>query len=97
MKRIFSYIAQSNRKGEKRVYFTNGDHQAFESLMQGKPGADHYDSGIDGPLPECRSCRFHQPKRRDRFCRFAECPYFPGHMTAISKGNPPQKGGDSAL
>ena len=32
------------------MYFTNGDHRAFESLMQDKPG-DHYDSGVDGALP----------------------------------------------
>ena len=37
------------------MYFTNGDHQAFESLMRDKPG-DNYDSGADGPFPECRSC-----------------------------------------
>ena len=37
------------------MYFTNDDHRAFESLMRDKPG-DHYDSGTDGPFPECRSC-----------------------------------------
>ena len=35
------------------MYFTNGDHRAFESLMQGKPGDDHFDSGVDGLYPEC--------------------------------------------
>ena len=30
------------------MYFTNGDHQAFESLMRDKPGNDHYDSGKEG-------------------------------------------------
>ena len=54
------------------MYFTNGDHRAFESLMQDRPGSDHYDSGVDGPYPECRGCREHQPYRRDRFCRYAE-------------------------
>lgn len=29
------------------MYFTNGDHQAFESLMRDKPG-DNYDSGASG-------------------------------------------------
>ena len=33
------------------MYFTNGDHRAFESLMWDKPG-DQYDSGADGPFPE---------------------------------------------
>ena len=26
------------------MYFTSGSNRAFESLMQGKPGFDHYDS-----------------------------------------------------
>ena len=47
------------------MYFTNGDHQAFESLMRDKPG-DNYDSGADGPFPECRSCRCHRPYPRPR-------------------------------
>lgn len=42
------------------MYFTNGDYRAFESLMRDKPG-DQYDSGADGPYPECRSCRCHRP------------------------------------
>ena len=29
------------------MYFTNGDHRAFESLMRDKP-CDQYDSGADG-------------------------------------------------
>ena len=77
------------------MYFTHGDHRAFESLMQGKPGCDHYDSGVKGPYPECRSCRWHRPYRKDRFCKFAECPYSSDRMTAISKGNPSEKGGDA--
>ena len=52
------------------MYFTNGDHQAFESLMRDKPG-DNYDSGADGPFPECRSCRccHTQRKARHQNCR----------------------------
>jgi len=30
------------------MYFTNGDHQAFESLMRDNPGNDYYDSGKEG-------------------------------------------------
>ena len=78
------------------MFFTNGDHRAFESLMQGRPGGDHYDSGADGPYPECRSCRFHRPQRKDGYCKYAECPYTPGRVTAIGKGSPPEKGGDSS-
>ena len=87
------------------MFFTNGDHQAFESLMRDKPG-DHYDSGADGPFPECRSCRSHRPHRKDRYCKYAECPYAPGRVTAIDQGNPrvtaidqgnpPGKGGEAA-
>ena len=36
------------------MYFTNGDHRAFESLMRDKPGSDHYDSG--------KESRFHVQK-----------------------------------
>ena len=77
------------------MYFTNGDHRAFESLMRGMPGNDHSDSGADGPFPECRSCRCHRPQWKDRYCKYAECPYTPGRMTAIGKGNPPGKGGEA--
>lgn len=76
------------------MQFTNGGHEAFESLMKGRPGSDHYDSGVDGLFPECRTCRYHQPYRSDRYCRYAECPYSPGRMTAISKGNS-MKGGEA--
>lgn len=37
------------------MQFTNGGHRAFESLVQGKPSSDHYDSGMDGLYPECRT------------------------------------------
>lgn len=36
------------------MYFTLGGDRAFESLMQGKPGFDHYDSGDAGATPERR-------------------------------------------
>ncbi len=32
-----------------------------ELLMQTTPGFEDLDSGADGILPECRSCRFHRP------------------------------------
>lgn len=67
------------------MHFTDDGHRAFESLMRGKPGADHYDSGADGPYPECRSCRCHRPYWNDRFCQYSECPYTPGRMTAINR------------
>ena len=56
---------------------TAGDLQALELLMQTTPGFEHFDSGADGILPECRSCRFHRPLLMSResqkiykiFCR----------------------------
>lgn len=74
------------------MYFTSGDHRAFESLMQDRPGSDHYDSGVDGPYLECRGCREHQPYRRDRFCRYVECPFTPGRSTTRAG---PGKGGEA--
>ena len=66
------------------MYFTNGDHRAFKSLMRDKPG-DYYDSGADGPFPECRSCCCHRPYRKDRCCKYSECPYTPGRVIAIER------------
>ena len=54
---------------------TAGDLQALELLMQTTPGFEHFDSGADGILPECRSCRFHRPFWKYQSCVFAECPY----------------------
>ena len=47
----------------------------FEALMKDTPGFDHYDSGYDGILPECRNCRFHRPLWKYQSCVFEECPY----------------------
>lgn len=73
------------------MYFTNGDHRAFESLMQDRSGIDHYGSGVDRPYPECRK---HQTYRRDRFCRYAECHFAPEHSTARAG---PGKGGEAQV
>lgn len=64
------------------VFFSNKEKKAFERMMQERPGTEHFDSGIDGPYPECRQCREHQPYRSDRFCRYAECPFVPGRNTS---------------
>lgn len=48
---------------------------AFDALMQEVPGFNHYDSGYDGIMPECRSCRFHRPLWKYQSCVFEECPY----------------------
>ena len=65
--------------------FTSGKSRAFETLMQSKPGFDHYDSGDDGLYPECRGCHFHRPSWEDRFCYYEECPYTPGRFTFLPK------------
>ena len=51
---------------------TDGDLQALELLMQTTPGFEHFDSGADGILPECRSCRFHRPFWKYQSCVFAD-------------------------
>ena len=63
--------------------FTSGSNRAFESLMQGKPGFDHYDSGDAGAPEDCGDCRFYRPDWKYQFCVYAECPYQPGKLTAL--------------
>ena len=65
------------------MYFTSGGDRAFESLMQGKPGFDHYDSGDAGAPEDCGDCRFYRPDWKYQFCVYAECPYQPGKLTAL--------------
>ena len=60
------------------MYFTSGSDRAFEHLMQGKPGFDHYDSGEAGAPEDCGDCRFYRPGWKYQFCVYAECPYQPG-------------------
>ncbi len=89
---IYPHLALIQPERRNPMYFTNGDHRAFERLMRDKPG-DQYDSGADGPYPECRSCRCHRPFWTYRFCLYQECPFTPGRVTAVGNGHPP-KGGD---
>ena len=48
-------------------------------------GNDHYGSGADGPFPECRGYSCHLQYRKDRYCKYAECPHTPGCMIAIKR------------
>ncbi len=41
------------------MYFTKGKQQAFELLMQQKPGFDRYQSGCAGDDEDCGTCRFY--------------------------------------
>ena len=50
------------------MYFTSGSDRAFEQLMQGKPGFDHYDSGDAGAPEDCGDCRFYRPDWKYQFC-----------------------------
>ena len=63
------------------MYFTSGSDRAFEQLMQGKPGFDHYDSGEAVTPEDCGTCRFYRPHWKYQFCVYAECPYQPGKLT----------------
>jgi len=56
-------------------HFTQGEHAAFESLMQETEADKHFDSGSDGKYPECRSCRYHIPGGFGAQCRYDRCPY----------------------
>ena len=64
------------------MYFTSGSDRAFEQLMQGKPGFDHYDSGEAVTPEDCGTCIFYRPHWKYQFCVYAECPYQPGKLTA---------------
>ena len=54
--------------------YLKGTIVAFELMMQETPYS-RYDSGCDGIMPECRSCRFHRPYWKYQTCVFEECPY----------------------
>ncbi len=62
---------------------TTGKLHSIESLMQDVPGFDHFDSGSDGILPECRKCRFHRPFWKYQSCIYEACPYSPEHISTI--------------
>ena len=79
------------------MYFTSGSNRAFESLMQGKPGFDHYDSGDAGAPEDCGDCRFYRPDWKYQFCVYAECPYQPGKLTALDAVKFQVKGVDDEM
>ena len=53
---------------------------AFEAMMKETPYAK-YDSGYDGIIPECRTCRFHRPHWKYQSCMFENCPYSPRELS----------------
>lgn len=55
--------------------------RAFETMMREMPSSKHYDSGMEGVLPECRSCRLHRPFWKYQSCVFKSCPYSPVSAT----------------
>ena len=79
------------------MYFTSGSDRAFESLMQGKPGFDHYDSGDAGAPEDCGDCRFYRPDWKYQFCVYAERPYQPGKLTALDAVKFQVKGVDDEM
>ena len=60
---------------------TTGKLHSIEALMQDVPGFDHYDSGHEGILPECRKCRFHRPFWKYQSCVYKACPYSSEHLS----------------
>ena len=75
----FSFCPKAERR-RRPMYFTSGSDRAFEQLMQGKPGFDHYDSGEAVTPEDCGICRFYRPHWKYQFCVYAECPYQPGKL-----------------
>ena len=63
--------------------FTSGRNRAFECLMQETAKCKCYDSGKEGILPECRTCRFHRPFWKYQSCVFKICPYSSVPVTTI--------------
>jgi len=59
---------------------TADDLQALELLMQTTPGFEHFDSGADGILPECRSCRFHRSPACLQSVPTAAIPFLPSKI-----------------
>ncbi len=55
------------------MYFTSGSDRAFEQLMQGKPGFDHYDSGEVVTPEDCGTCRFYRPHWKYHYDSGEEC------------------------
>ena len=60
--------------------FTSGSDQAFEQLMQRRPGTDHFDSGEAVTPEDCGTCRFYRPHWKYQFCVYGECRYQPGKL-----------------
>ena len=79
------------------MYFTSGSDQAFEQLMQTRPGADHFDNGEAGAPEDCGTCRFYRPHWKYQFCVYAECPYQPGKLTAFDAVKFQVKGVDDEM
>jgi len=65
--------------------YPTGCFSAFEALMKETPNQNHYDSGHDGVLAECRSCRFHRPYWQFQSCVYKECPYSPYSVSTAKK------------
>ena len=64
---------------------------AYEQLMrENNPNIGEYDSGADGVLPECRSCRFHRPHWTYQSCCYVSCPYSSKKVSTLKN----QKGGN---
>ena len=64
-------------KGDNKMNDKNfKTHMAFKALMsENDSNSRKYDSGYEGVLPECRTCRFHRPYWKYQSCVFQACPY----------------------
>lgn len=64
------------------MFFTDGRNREFERMMQQRPGFGREETAT------CSSCRHYRPKWKYQYCKFEECPYCPGRMTALPDGKP---------
>ncbi|MCD7785628.1 MAG: hypothetical protein LUH18_08690 [Oscillospiraceae bacterium] len=63
---------------------------AFEAIMKESPYSK-FDSGYDGIIPECRTCRFNRPFWKDQSCVFQYCPYSPYELSRGQKDEESQE------
>ncbi len=68
------------------------DLKAFETLMESPSQSKHFDSGSDGILPECRSCKFHRPFQSDKTCVYDFCPYTKTPLSTLAHSKARENG-----
>ncbi len=69
-------LPKNKKKGVFSVKSKYTKEYAWEVLMrENDPLSKTFDSGVDGVLDECRTCRFHRPYWKYDTCVYEFCPY----------------------